>query len=131
MNLADLTTSTELHLLNTKQLQAIAKEAHVKGWHSARKAQLIDSITEVLMAAEAQAARDAEVEAAATAVEAAQDSKPVLHSRKECIAILNTTGYTGPTSYLMPKLRAIVDAEVARYRAEAPTERELNEAFGV
>lgn len=35
-------------------------------------------------------------------------------TRKECNTLLRTLGYTGPTSYLMPKLREIVEAEIAK-----------------
>lgn len=32
-------------------------------------------------------------------------------TRKQCLAVLAALNYTGPTSYLMPKLRAIVAAQ--------------------
>lgn len=40
-------------------------------------------------------------------------------TRKQCLEILAEAGYTGPTSYLMPKLRQIV----ADVQAEAKPKR--------
>lgn len=45
---------------------------------------------------------------AAAELQAETDAKPL--TRKQCVEALAELGYDGPTSYLMPKLRGIVEA---------------------
>lgn len=70
------------------------------------------------------------VEKGEVTVQATADTTKPL-TRKQCVEALKAVGYTGPTSYLMPKLRAIVDAELAKAVDTIPTEHDLNEAYGV
>jgi len=44
-------------------------------------------------------------------------------TRKQCLEILAEAGYTGPTSYLMPKLRQIVAEVQAEAAANAKPKR--------